>query len=279
VLAVPAALLLLLFLIAPLAVFVVYSFLTGRLFTVSGPLTIGNYTDALTSPLNRTLARNSLIIGVTTATVVVIVALPIAYWVRYAAGRWRLPVLLLLTTSMLASYLVRIYAWRTILGESGMLNRALQQLGLVDEPLGFLLYSRFAVVVALVHIYLPYVVLVLFAGLLPVSGALIEAGEDLGSSAVERWRRVLLPLVAAPAVTSFLFVFILAASDYVTPQFLGGPTGSMLGVQVQANFKGIGDWPAGAATAFLMLLAFMFCYAAAAGALRALRLDRIEWVN
>ncbi len=93
-----------------------------------------------------------------------VVGLPIAYWLRFVAGRSRLAVLFLITASMFASYLVRIYAWRTVLGSQGLVNSALERAGLIDEPLGFLLYSRFAVVVALVHIFLPYVVLVLYAG-------------------------------------------------------------------------------------------------------------------
>ena len=108
-------------------------------------------------------------------------------------------VLFLITATLFASYLVRIYAWRTILGENGLLNSGLERLGLIDEPLGFLLYSRFAVTVALVHIFLPYVVLVLFAGFRPIAPGLLEAAQDLGANALTRWRKVILPLIAAPA--------------------------------------------------------------------------------
>jgi spermidine/putrescine transport system permease protein len=265
------------FLVAPLVAFAVYSFLTAGLFSVSGPLTLENYREALTTDLHRPLARNAFVIGIATAVVSVALALPIAYWLRYAARRLRLVVLFLITASVLASYLVRIYAWRTILGENGMLNRGLEQLGLIDQPLGFLLFSRFAVVTALVHIFLPYVVLVLFAGLAPLSPALLESAQDLGANAFARWRRVVLPLIAAPAATSFIFVFVLAASDYVTPQFLGGANGAMLGVQIQANFTGVGNWPLGAALSFLMLAGFLVCYGLTMLGLRAFRLDRIRW--
>ena len=88
---------------------------------------------------------------------------------------------------------------------------------------------------------------------------------------------MILPLVAAPTTMSFLLVFVLCASDYVTPQLLGGTNGVLLGVQVQANFKAVGNWPLGAATSFLMLGAFAFCYALATLALRSARLDRIRW--
>jgi spermidine/putrescine transport system permease protein len=256
----PAALGMLVFFVAPLGAFAVYSFLTAGLFRVSG-----------------TLALNSFVVGVLAAAVTVAVSLPIAYWLRYAAGRWQLLVLFLITATLFASYLVRIYAWRSILGENGLLNSGLERLGLIDEPLGFILYNRFSVTVALVHIYLPYVVLVLFAGFGPIAPALLESAQDLGADAITRWRRVVLPLIAAPAATAFLFVFILSAADYVTPQFLGGTNGAMLGVRIQANFTSVGNWPLGAATSFLMLAAFVVCYGLTALGLRLLRLDRIRF--
>jgi spermidine/putrescine transport system permease protein len=135
------------------------------------------------------------------------------------------------------------------------------------------------VTVALVHIFLPYVVLVLYAGFRPISPALVEASQDLGANAVTRWRKVILPLVAAPAATSFVLVFVLSAADYVTPQFLGGTDGAMLGVRIQTALTGAGNWPLGAALSFLMLATFVACYALTLLLLRSLRLDRIRFVS
>jgi spermidine/putrescine transport system permease protein len=275
----PAAAGLLALFAAPFAVFVVYSFLEGAFFRVSGPASLDNYRLALESDFNRRLAQTSVITGFAAAAASVAIALPVAFWLRYASPRLRLVVLFLITASMLASYLVRIYAWRTILGENGMLNRGLEQIGLIDAPLGFLIFNRFAVVVALVHIFLPYVVLVLLAGFAPLTPAMLESAQDLGAGTGARWRRVVLPLIAAPATTAFLFVFVLAASDYVTPQFLGGTNGVMLGVEVRTQFTNLGDWPLGAATAILMLLAFVALWALTAAALRLMKLDRIRWAS
>lgn len=274
-LSMPALAGMLLFFAAPMALFFVYSFLTAGLYSVSGPLTIESYRDAIDSDFNHALARNSFIIGLAAAIVTVCVATPVAYWLRYCAGRWRMPVLFLITASMFASYLVRIYAWRSILGSNGLLNSGLDRLGLIDHPLGFLLYSRFAVTIALVHIFVPYVVLVIYAGFGPIPSALLEVGRDLGAGAIQRWRRIILPLIAAPAASSLLFVFVLSAADYVTPQFLGGANGLMLGVQIQTSFISTGNWPLGAALSFLMLAAFLGCYAIVALALRLWKLDRI----
>ena len=173
---------------------------------------------------------------------------------------WRTFVLFLITATLFASYLVRIYAWRSILGQSGLINSGLLRLGVIDHPLGFLLYNQFSVTVALVHIFLPYVVLVLYAGFAPLAPALLESAQDLGANALLRWRRVVLPLVAAPAVSAFLFVFVLSAGDYVTPSAdrwdeRGSPGGRRT-VRVQA----VGDFPLGAATSLLMLAAFVALY-------------------
>jgi spermidine/putrescine transport system permease protein len=273
----PSVLGLLLVFVAPFAVFVAYSLLTPDLFDVSTPWTAEAYRTVFETDVNRTLARNSVIIGVFAAAISVAVALPIAYWLRYGAGRFRLLVLFLIVGSMFASYLVRIYAWRSILGTNGLLNSGLQSLGLIDEPIGFLLYSRFAVTVALVHIFLPYVVLVLYAGFSPVPASLIESAQDLGANALQRWLRVILPVMAAPAASAFLFVFVLSAADYVTPQFLGGSSGGMLGVQIQANFITTGNWAVGAATAIVMLVGFVIAFALVAVGLRLLRLDRLRF--
>jgi spermidine/putrescine transport system permease protein len=259
--ALPAVGWMLAFFLLPLVVFAVYSFLTNAFYDVAFPASLDAYRSAVTSPLNRTLAWNSATVGLTTAIFTVAVGLPVAYWLRFVAGRSRVAVLFLITSSMFASYLVRIYAWRTILGSRGLVNSTLDRLGVIDEPLGFLLYSRFAVVLALVHIFLPYVVLVLYAAMAPLGQGLLEAGEDLGAGASLLWRRVILPIMAAPVVSAFVFVFILSSADYVTPQFLGGRDGLTLGVQIQTNFVTVGNWPLAAATSILMLLAFLGLYA------------------
>jgi len=277
--ALPAAAGLVAFFLVPLLVFAVYSVLTAQLYDVSAPFTLDAYGEAVSSRVNRTLATNSAVIGLATAAVTVAVGLPIAYWLRRSAGRLRIPVLFLIIASMFASYLVRIYAWRTVLGANGLINNGLQRLGLIDEPLDFLLYSRFAVAVALVHIFLPYVVLVLYAAMGPLGAGLLEAAQDLGAGSRTLWRRVIIPLMAAPAASAFLFVFILSASDYVTPQFLGGTNGVTLGVQVQVNFRTLGNYPVAAATSILMMAAFLACYLLSSLVLRLLRLQDIRFVN
>lgn len=266
--AIPAAVWLVAFFAIPLLLFAVYSVLTSTLYEVALPVTVEPYREALSDPINRKLAWNSFLIGLLTATVTVLIGLPIAYWLRFVAQRSRLTVLFLIIASMFASYLVRIYAWRTVLGSNGLINDGLIRLGIIDQPLDFLLFNRFAVTVALVHIFLPYVVLVLYASMAPMSSNLLELGQDLGAGPSLIWRRVILPIMAAPMVSSFVFVFILSASDYVTPQFLGGTQGQTLGVRIQTNFVQLGNWPEAAATSFIMLGAFLLLFLALQALLR-----------
>jgi spermidine/putrescine transport system permease protein len=272
----PATLWMVAFFLVPLAVFAVYSVLTAGLYAVSLPVTADAYVGAVTDPLNRTLAWNSVVIGGSTALIAVALGLPIAFWIRFSAGRARLLVLFLFTASLFASYLVRIYAWRSILGGNGLINDTLQRVGVISEPLGFLLYSRFAVIAALIHIFLPFVVLVLYAAMTPVNPALLEAARDLGAGPLRMWSKVVLPVMAAPAFNAFMFVFILSAADYVTPQFLGGQGGQTIGARIQTNFVTVGNWPEAAATSILLLLTFLALYQLGAWALRARRLTDLR---
>lgn len=273
----PATIIVIGLFLVPLLILIVYSFLTAGMFSVTKPFTMSNYVEALQNKATTTLGKNSLIIGLSAATVSLVAGIPIAYWLRYYAQRWGNVVLFLITSSMFASYLVRIYAWRSILGENGLLNNGLQAMGLIHQPLQFLLYSRVAVVAALVHIFLPYVVLVLYAGFRPIRPEYFEAARDLGAGAVKRWTRVVLPLIAPQLATSWIFVFILSAGDYVTPQFLGGTNGSMIGVLVQQDFNVNGNFAGGAAISLLMLLAFAGAYLVMMGALRISGLSRVQF--
>jgi spermidine/putrescine transport system permease protein len=267
------------FFAAPVAIFIVYSLLTGAAFSFSAetPFTIQNYVDVIEAPSTDDLLVNSVIVGLLVGIVCLLIGIPFAYWVRYHAGRLQQLVLLLVIAALFASYLVRIYAWRTMLGTDGVINSALESLGAIDEPLGFLVFSRFAVVVAIVHILLPFVILILYAGFRPLEPRYFEASEDLGAGAVQRWRRVILPLIAVPAMSAFMLCFVLASADYVTPQFLGGPESSMVGVQIQNYFKAQGDYPLGAALAVAVLVGYLIIQALLLLGMRLMGVRRVEW--
>jgi spermidine/putrescine transport system permease protein len=275
----PAALGLLIFFAAPVSVFLVYSLLTGAAFSFSAdtPFTIQNFIDVFEAPSTGDLMVNSLIVGLLVGAVCLLIGIPFAYWVRYHAGRLQQLVLLLVVAALFASYLVRIYAWRTMLGTDGVINSTLESLGAIDEPLGFLVFSRFAVVVAIVHILLPFVILILYAAFRPLEPRYFEASEDLGAGTVQRWRRIVLPLIAVPAMSAFMLCFVLASADYVTPQFLGGPESSMVGVQIQNYFKAQGDYALGAALAVTVLVGYLIVQGLLLLSMRLMGIRRVRW--
>jgi len=278
-LASPAAAGMLVLLVAPVVTLLAYSVLTAGIFAVSGPLTLESYRHALENDLTWSLGRNAVVVGLLVAAISLVVAIPVAYWLRYHAGRWQMFVLFLVAVSMFASYLVRIYAWRTILGTHGILNSGLEAAGVIDHPSSLFIFDRAAIVIALVHIAVPYAVLVLFAGLRPLEPRYLEAARDLGGGALQRWRRVVLPLMAGPAISVFVFTFVLASADFVAPQFLGGVSDSMLGVQISSQFTQSGNWGLGAALSFLMLLVYAVCFAVTNLGLRLAGLHRIRWTT
>jgi spermidine/putrescine transport system permease protein len=271
-LALPAAIVLTLAFVVPLLLFVVYAFLEGGDYEVTGELTLDNFGDALGDALFRDLAGNAAVTGVITGALSVVIGLALAYFIRFRAGRFELPLLFAVVLSMFASYLARIYAWRTILGTDGTVDAGLDVVGLPPQSI---LYTQAAVILALVHIFVPYVTLVAYAALRNLPRSLLELAADLGAGPVARWRTVVLPLVAPAATAGFLYTAILSASDYVTPQFLGGSGGQMVGVLIQTQFTRNGDFPLGAAMSLILLVLFFALYAAMAFLLRRLRVSDV----
>jgi spermidine/putrescine transport system permease protein len=276
-LAAPAVGWTLVFAIAPVVMLLVYGFMTSSFFKVQFPLTLVNYERILTNKLTWKLVTNAAIVGVATSVISVAIGLVVALWLRYTESKLKGLVIFLVTVSMFASYLVRIYAWRSILGEKGLLNSLLTQYGLIDQPITVFLFNKISIVLAMVHIALPYVILVLLASLRPLERHYIEAAADLGAGGFQRVVKVILPLMAVPMASAFLFVFILSSSDFVTPQFLGGPGDSMVGVLVANNFISIGNWGAGAALSGLLLVGYGLSYAIITLGLRLAGRKEVKW--
>lgn len=275
--ATPPALLMLIFFFAPIVVIVVFSFLTGENFVIGEPWTSDNYDSALTLDVNRTMAWNSIVTGFLVAGITVAVGLPIAHWLRFSGGRWATPVVSLVVASMFAGYLVRIYAWRTILGRQGVLNSSLASANLVDEPLEFLIFNRTSVIIAELHLSLPFAIIILYAAMRPIRPDLLEAADDLGAGPRLQWAKVILPLMAAPMASAWMFVFIISSSDFVTPQFLGGPSGQLIGTQINRYFRDAGAYGKGAALAIVMITFYALVFGGIQLILRRLKLNRIEW--
>lgn len=259
----PATVFLGLFLVAPLGVFLVYSFWVTRSYQLVSEWTVQNYVHALSSSIYRDLFAKTIEIAVIAAAVTTALGYAFAHVIRFHLRRFQEPLLFLVMVALFSGYLVRIYAWRTILGDEGIVNKILMRLGIVDQPLSWLLYSRTAAIIVFVNFLTPLAILPIYAALQNVRDEEVEAARDLGAGAFAAFRRVTLPLAWSGVFAAFAFTFIIAAGDYVTPQLVGGTSGSMIGRAVVDTFGITFNWPLGSALSFLTLvftLAILFVF-------------------
>lgn len=251
----PVGVYLLLLLVAPVGVLVLYSFWTPAFFTVVRRFTLENYERVATDGTILALFAKTLGVGLVCAALLVVFGFAMAYAITFKMPRWGPRILVLVTATLLASYLVRIYAWKAILGNRGLLNATLIEIGVIDHELGFLLYGYFAIVLTLVYVYLPFSVLLIYAGLQSIDPRVFEASRDLGADRFRTVRRVTIPQ-AAPAIrVAFAVSFILTTADYVTPQLVGGLHGQMVGRVISDLFGGGANFPLGAALSVVLVLA------------------------
>jgi len=260
ILALPPVLFMLAFFVAPTVLLLVYSFWRSAAFRIVPDFVLTNYVAALTSPLFLTVTLNAIIIGLVTALVTVVLALPVGYYLVYVRRSQAIFALVLIT--WFSSYLVRIYAWRTLLGTNGLINTVLVQSGLIGSPIEAFLFSPFAVAITLIHIYLPFAILLVVSAFSEIKPELIEASRDLGTSELEAFFRVVAPNASNALLGGFVLTFILAAGDYVTPQMLGGSSGQTTGLVIADQFRKTGNWPLGAAQAIIMFGVAVAIYAA-----------------
>jgi spermidine/putrescine transport system permease protein len=238
-------------------VFFIYSFLQSSQYKVEWTLTLDNYLRSFGTPLYWDAIINSFTIGLWVALITTFVSYPFAYFLTYRMKKGRNIILFLVVISLLGSYLVRVYAWRTILGREGVLNSLLIGLGLIEDPFLFLLFSRLAVVITLVHVFLPFSILPILSCLQNVPYELIEAARDLGYSPFRAFLRVTLPLSITGVLAGFIYTFVLTAADYITPQLVGGTSVSMIGPNISIQFVRLGNIGLGSSISFTFLSALL----------------------
>lgn len=240
---------------SPLALLFIYSFLTDGYLTIEWTFTFQNYIDAWTDPLVRSVLLRSLFVAVAVTVVTVTLAFPIAYFVSFHVKPSRKSLwLFLITIPFWTSYLVRVFLWKVILGYNGVVNSALLGIGIIDEPLTFILYNANSVIITLAHAYAPFAILPIFVALEKIDRSLLEAGQDLGESSIMTFWRVTLPLAMPGVVAAVLIVFIPTIGDYVTPQLVGGPEGRMVANLIQLQYLRLDNYPAGSAMAVSAML-------------------------
>ena len=246
--------------ILPMATIVLLSFWRVVDYDIVAEFTLANY-QKLFRPLYLSVFWRTIRIAAVVTVISLLIGYPVAYYLARKTHRFRMVLVVLVILPLWTSYLVRTYAWMLILGTKGAINQALQAIGLIDAPISWLLYSDFAVTLALVHIYVPFLILPLYAVLEKLDPRLMEAAKDLGGG---RWRtflHVTLPLSLPGVATGCLFVFIPAMGSFVTPELLGGPRSILIGSMVAQQFGAAFDYPMGSAMA-LAIMAVILAVAA-----------------
>jgi putative spermidine/putrescine transport system permease protein len=213
---------------------------------------LDNFRQLLSVPVYRTIALRTVFIAAAVTFTDALMAWPFAYvMVRLAGPRMRAALMLLVLLPLWSSYLARVYAWRLILAHDGALNWALHEVGLPGASIG---YSNWAMWIVFSYLWLPFMILPLYAALERIPPSLLEASGDLGAKGFTTFRRVLWPMALPGMVAGSIFTFSLTLGDYVTPVLVGGPGSDFIGNVVYANVGVTNNIPFAAAYAMLPLL-------------------------
>lgn len=266
----PAIIIMAVMMVTPLLAMVALSFWTQQGFELDRSLTLANYFALvepsseptywmgipfpLTYPVPAILLIKSIAMSLAITLAVISLAYPMAYFLAFHVRGQKALWLVLLTIPFWTSYLLRVFAWKIVLGFNGAINSGLKSLGILTEPLSFLLYNPLAVMITLVHAWVAFAVLPIFVSLDKIDRSYLEAATDLGDSRLRRFLQVTLPLSAPGTIGAALLVFIPTVGDYVTPTLVGGPSGTMIGNLIQELFLKQNNAPLGAAVSITMMV-------------------------
>lgn len=239
---------------APILFLFVVSFWTQELLDFTPSFVFDNYVTFMEKANFQGLLWRSIKISGFVTVLTVLLAYPMAYFIAFRVTKNKMIWIILITVPFWTSYLLRVFAWKIILGYNGVINSGLMQIGWIQAPLEFLLYNPFAVVVTLAHAWAAFAILPIYVSLEKIDRSLLEAATDLGDTPAMRFFRVTLPLSMAGVVAASLLVFIPTVLDYVTPAVVGGPKGLMIGNLIQLQFAKANNWPMGAALSVISLL-------------------------
>ena len=241
------------FFLMPLIIMIVYSFWRMEGYHVVQDWTLDNYSKFFTLPayarvLTRTFATSAVV------TVLALVGgYPFAYFlVRYTSRRWQWLFLVLVILPFWTSYLLRVYAWMSILGDKGLVNQALMFLGIIDEPIRIFLYNRYTVIIVCLYLYVPFAIITLYASLEKFDFTQLHAAADLGATPWHAFWHILFPQTKAGVITTVIFVFIPMLGEYITPKLVGGTDGLLISNLVVNLFRGF-QFPQGAAIIFVVV--------------------------
>ena len=242
------------FILAPLAGFLVYSFFWVDHTEMHYDISLLNYERFFAEETFPRVFRQTCVLCLEVSFLTILFAYPVAYFLAGLTGRKKYILVMMLLVPLLMSYIIKIYAIRSLLGSNGFLNRILMTLGLIDEPLTFLIFNLQAVMLTLSVILLPFAILPIFVALEKIPRNILEASADLGASSWQSFRDVILPLSLQGIAIGASFTFVLALGDFVTPQMVGGQSGFTFGRIIYSQFGLAFNWPFGSALSVLMLI-------------------------
>lgn len=246
----------------PLSVMLYFSFLTqapfgGRVST----LTLEHYAAFLEKGFYRSLTWRSLVLGFHVTLGCLVIGYPAALILaRFIKGRWREALLLLIVLPFWSNALVRIFSWTMVLRSNGLVDQAIQQI-LPEAASLNLLYTYPAIVIGLVHSFVPYMILTCYLSLQAIDDSLIEAARSLGASTLTIFRRIVFPLSLPGLVVGVVLIFVPVTGSFMEPRILGGPAGMMLGMVIEDQFTEVFNWPLGAALSFILLAIVLAIFA------------------
>jgi spermidine/putrescine transport system permease protein len=243
-----------LFLLLPYALMFAHSFWAVRDGNLVHHWNLANYYALFSKPVYAEVLLRTLRIAASVTLCSLLLGYPLAYYLSFHSGVRKELLYQLVIVPLWVSYLVRGYAWKTILGTDGVLNGFLQYLHITHEPVSFFLYSPFAVVLMLTHIYTPFVFLPIYAALEHIPRPLVEASQDLGAGSIQTFLRVILPLSIPGLIAGATFAFVLSLGDFLAPLLVGGASSTMISNVVQSLFGAAYDWPLGAAISVCILI-------------------------
>ncbi len=253
----PGAVWLLAFCVAPLLLMVVMSFWTSDMFGTEPIWTLRNYARMFEDPIYFGKLLDTLRISATTTVLSLFLAYPVAWFLARLQGQRKSVFLLLVFLPFWSSYVIRTFVWLPILGRNGLINQALLAIGVIDQPLDWLIYNTGATYVGLVYVYMLYMLLPIYLSLDKLDMKLVEAAQDLGAGSFQVFRRIVLPLSMPGVVSGCVMVFLLDCGAFVTPQLLGGPSALMYGNLIAGQFMDGSNWAFGAALSMVLIVVIM----------------------
>lgn len=253
----PSTIWLLIGFLIPLGMMALFTFRAGTFGESAQTWTLENYRDFAGNEAFRRLLWRSFNVAFLVSVASVVLAYPVAYFLAFRAGEARITLLTLLIIPAWTSMLLRVLAFKVILGSNGALNSLLLWMGLIEEATPLFLYNRLAVIMTLVYTWIPFVALPIFAALERIDRSLLEAASDLGAQPWEGFLRITLPLSLPGVLAGFLYVFIPTVGEYVTPTLVGGPGDILVGNLIWEQFIRALDWPMGSLMSIAMLIAIL----------------------